>query len=313
MLDKLREELKQAQAKLARREQLDVMLSDAEAQLGEITARERALYEQLQKENADVDAMERTTVTSVFYALLGKKEEKLEKEQREALAAKLNYQAVARELADCRERIDAMTQERDTLTPYLERCNVLRERIRDTLRSDPVTADRILSLEREIAENQSQLREIDEAIAAGQKVMERIEGIEDSLSSAESWGTFDLFTRGGIISSMAKHSALDEAQDGAEQLQIALSRFRTELADVRIDGDMGQLNMDGFLRFADWFFDGLLVDWTVLSRIHDSQDSVARVRDQVDEALARLEELKIAREKKRNVLKEKMDQAVAGT
>ena len=124
MLDKLREELKQAQAKLARREQLGVMLNNAEAQLGEIAARERVLYEQLQKENADVDAMERTTVTSVFYALLGKKEEKLEKEQREALAAKLNYQAVARELADCRDRIDAMAQERDTLTPYLERSHL---------------------------------------------------------------------------------------------------------------------------------------------------------------------------------------------
>lgn len=313
MLDKLREELKQAQAKLARREQLGVMLNDAEAQLGEIAARERVLYEQLQKENADVDAMERTTVTSVFYALLGKKEEKLEKEQREALAAKLNYQAVARELADCRDRIDAMTRERDTPTPYIERCNVLREQIRDTLRGDPASADRILALEHEIAGNQSQLREIDEAIAAGQEAMESIKGIEDSLSSAESWGTFDLFTRGGIISSMAKHSALDEAQDGAEQLQIALSRFRTELADVRIDGDMGQLNMDGFLRFADWFFDGLLVDWTVLSHIHDSQESVSRVRDQVDEALSQLEELQRTREEKRCELEEKMDQAVAGT
>ena len=79
MLDKLRAEYKEAQAKLARREQLRVMLTDAAAQLNEISARERTLYEQLQKENADVDVMERTTVTSVFYTLLGKKEEKLEK------------------------------------------------------------------------------------------------------------------------------------------------------------------------------------------------------------------------------------------
>lgn len=70
--------------------------------------------------------------------------------------------------------------------------------------------------------------------------------------------------------------------------------------------------MEGFRRFADWFFDGLLVDWTVFSRIRDSQDSVARVRDQADEALARLEELRIAREEKRGELGEKMDQAVAG-
>lgn len=42
MLDKLREELKQAQAKLAQRDRLGVMLNDAEVQLGEIAAHERA-------------------------------------------------------------------------------------------------------------------------------------------------------------------------------------------------------------------------------------------------------------------------------
>ena len=312
MLDKLRAELKEAQAKLARREQLRVMLTDAAAQLNEISARERTLYEQLQKENADVDVMERTTVTSVFYTLLGKKEKKLEKEQREAQAAKLAYQAVTRELADCRDRIDTMTRERDVLTEYIERCVALREQIREALRGDPATAEQILALERELTENRTQLREIDEAIDAGQEAMEQIGRIESSLSSAENWGTFDLFAKGGIISSMAKHSALDEAQVGAEQLQIALSRFRTELADVRIDGEMGQLNMDGFLRFADWFFDGLLVDWTVLSRIHDSQASVSHVKEQVNEALTKLDELRRVRVDKQGELEERMDHVVAG-
>ena len=312
MLDKLRAELKEAQAKLARREQLRVMLTDAAVQLNEITVRERTLYEQLQKENADVDVMERTTVTSLFYTLLGKKEEKLEKEQREAQAAKLAYQAVVRELADCRDRIDAMTRECDALTAYIDRCEALREQIREELRGAPATAEQILSLERELTENQTQLREIDEAVDAGQEAMEQIGQIESSLSSAENWGTFDLFAKGGIISSMAKHSALDEAQAGAEQLQIALNRFRTELADVRIDGEMGQLNMDGFLRFADWFFDGLLVDWTVLSHIHDSQASVSRVKEQMSDALARLDELRRVRVDKQGELEERMDHVVAG-
>ena len=312
MLDKLRAELKEAQAKLACREQLGVMLNDAVVQLNEITVRERALYEQLQKENANVDVMERTTVTSLFYTLLGKKEEKLEKEQCEAQAAKLAYQAVTRELADCRDRIDAMTWERDALTAYIGRCVALREQIREELRGDPATAEQILALERELTENQTQLREIDEAIDAGQEAMEQIGQIESSLASAENWGTFDLFVKGGLISYMVKHSALDEAQTGAEQLQIALSRFRTELADVRIDGEMGQLNMDGFLRFADWFFDGLLVDWTVLSRIHDSKASVFRVKEQVGDALIRLDELRRVREEKRGELEERMDHVVAG-
>lgn len=111
---------------------------------------------------------------------------------------------------------------------------------------------------------------------------------------------------------MAKHSALDDAQEGAEQLQVALGRFRTELADVRIDGEVGQLNMDGFTRFADWFFDGLLVDWSVLSRIHDSQESVERVKEEVDNALTRLEQLHSLREEKQKELENELERAEAG-
>lgn len=312
MLEELRKELKTASEKLARREELVVLLDELEIQLAEVYSRERALYAQLQKEDADVDAMERTTVTSLFYSLLGKREEKLEKEQREAHAARLAYQAVVRELDDCRNRIDAAKAESEDLTRYVARYDALREQIRRELRNNSATAERIISLEQKIAENQSQLDEIDEAILAGQDALGRVHDILSSLSSAESWGTFDLFTKGGIISSMAKHGALDEAQDGAEQLQIALSRFRAELADVRIEADMGQLNMDGFTRFADWFFDGLLVDWTVLSRIHDTQEAVHQVKDQVDAAMARLQEMRSQRLNRRKELENDMDIVVAG-
>jgi len=43
------------------------------------------------------------------------------------------------------------------------------------------------------------------------------------------------------------------------------------------------------LRFADYFFDGLIADWSVLSRIHDSQRSVSQVENQISLALAQLE------------------------
>ena len=43
-------------------------------------------------------------------------------------------------------------------------------------------------------------------------------------------------------------------------------RFKTELADVEITADL-QITVDGFLKFADFFFDGLFTD---LSLIHIS-------------------------------------------
>ena len=105
--------------------------------------------------------------------------------------------------------------------------------------------------------------------------MRQIDMIDEKLGRAQGWGTWDMLG-GGLISDLAKHSNLDEAQAGAEYLQTLLSRFRTELADVRISAQTGQVNVEGFLRFADYFFDGLIADWTVLSRIHKSRESVSR-------------------------------------
>lgn len=54
-----------------------------------------------------------------------------------------------------------------------------------------------------------------------------------------------------------------------EYLQSQLRAFRTELADVTISADF-QVNIDGFLRFADYVFDGIFADWAVLDRINQA-------------------------------------------
>lgn len=71
-----------------------------------------------------------------------------------------------------------------------------------------------------------------------------------------------------MLSDMVKHSHLDEAQQRVKYLQVQLRRFKTELTDVTIHADI-QVSIDGFLRFADYFFDGLFADWAVLDKINN--------------------------------------------
>ena len=68
---------------------------------------------------------------------------------------------------------------------------------------------------------------------------------------------------GGLMADLAKYEELDDAQKQIEQLQVELRRFKTELADVEITADL-QVTVDSFLKFADFFFDGLFADWAVL-------------------------------------------------
>ena len=92
---------------------------------------------------------------------------------------------------------------------------------------------------------------------------------------------------------MAKHGHLDEAQNLVSELQGKLSRFKTELADIQISANM-QVNIDGFLRFADFFFDGLFADWAVGDRISQSQSSVSNTKDQINRMLDKLRSMESA-------------------
>lgn len=130
---------------------------------------------------------------------------------------------------------------------------------------------------------ESQSRELDEALAAGEAALSTADQIADSLRSAEEWSDWDL-VGGGLITDLAKHRHLDEAQASVERLQSQLRRFKTELADVTITADF-QVGIDGFLRVADYLFDGFFADWMVLDRIQQSRRQVQETRSQIRSTL----------------------------
>ena len=87
------------------------------------------------------------------------------------------------------------------------------------------------------------------------------------------------------------HSHIDDASREVERAHHHLRRFKTELADVRINYDI-RFETDGFAKFADFFFDGLIADWFMQSKINNSYDSVSDVKNQVNSVLYKLQQLK---------------------
>lgn len=291
---------------IARQKKLRAMLQDLYNQQRELEARETELAARRAEEQKDVDRLEGRSLAAFFYGMLGKKEEKLDQEQREAYAAAVKHDSVVRELAAVKQDIRSWENE----LASLEGCekqyqDVLAAKTDALKRSDPVRGEQILQLERRIAACSSQLKEIREASDAGQYALSTANGIASSLNSAESWGTWDILG-GGLVTDMVKHSHLDEAQTKVEELQMQLRRFKTELSDVTIYADM-QIQVDGFLRFADYFFDNLFTDWAVLDHIHNSQEQVNSVTAQIQTVLNQLNEMKSACEASREQAQTELD------
>ena len=129
-------------------------------------------------------------------------------------------------------------------------------------------------------------REMIEAVQAGERALVSLRSAEEVLNSARNWGIVDMIG-GGFISTLMKQSKMQRAVSCMEQAKTDLMRFANELQDVNIPMN---LNMDvgGFLSFADFFFDGFVADFLVQSKISDAKTQVANAIAYVEQALYRL-------------------------
>ncbi len=303
------EQLRQLQEQVLRKARLEAQLQELESQCRELSVRVRALEQQKLDEQADVDRLEGRSLAAFFYGVIGKRDEKLSREREEAYAAKVKYDAASRERSAVEEDLAQVEAELDRLQGceqrYRETLAAKAEAVKDS--GTPEGAE-LLRIEERIAYLDSQKKELLEAIAAGQGALATTDGILSHLDSAEGWGTWDLLG-GGMLTDLAKHSHLDEAQAQVERLQVELCRFKTELADVTIQGDL-QVSIDGFLRFADFFFDGLFADWTVLDQINRSQSQVRTTRAQIEQVLDRLDALLQAAEAEQERMRNRRDERI---
>ena len=296
------EKLVELQEKMARKNKLESTLEKLNKQKKELEDRAEEWKRAKEKEQEDVDRLEGRSLANFFYRFVGKQEEMLSREKKEAYAAAVKYDAAVRELETVEYDIRKATEEADQLWGCDRQYQaLLQEKMEAIQSSGRKEAEALFRLDEQMAELGSQKKEINEAISAGKRAWNHTQSILDDLDSAEGWGTWDL-VGGGLMTDMIKHSHLDGAQEKVEQLEVLLRRFQTELDDIKVQADM-QVNVDGFLRFADYFFDGLFADWTVLKRIGDSKEQVLQVKRRLDESIHRLEELLRRNEQEYNALK----------
>lgn len=129
-------------------------------------------------------------------------------------------------------------------------------------------------------------KEIHEAINAADDALIALRNAEKSLSSAGNWGIWDMLG-GGMISTFFKHDKINRAQEELEEARNRLRIFRNELADLGSTADF-DLDVGGFLRFADYFFDDFFSDWMVQSKIRKGQQQVHQAIRQVEDIRAGL-------------------------
>lgn len=280
--------LSELQQDMYQEQQLTNRIHTLEKRRDQLEDKVRDLELAKEKEEEDVEKLQGRSLSVLFHKILGKQQEMLDKEQLEAYEAAVKYDAAVRELEAVKQNLNALRDEKVELQGSEDRYKrALRARIDELRCQKDAVGEKMTQLQEHKGELRKQQREVEEAEAAGRSALAIAESILDSLDSAKSWSTWDLIGGGGLVSDLVKHGHLDDAQDKVENLQVALGRFHTELMDVSIPADL-EVRVDGFLKFADFFFDGLLADWMVRDRINGSAEQVQEVRRSIEKIMDRL-------------------------
>jgi len=301
--------LEQLADQVARKRQLKAQAQSLEKQLSALKDKVRELDRIRYREESDVERLQGRSLSRFIARLRGDYEGRLSREQSQAHAAVMKYEAAQCEVHDIQQRLAEIRKQLSDLShcEYLY-AQALEEKLERVKAEASPLATQIRQLEEEALRLETQKKEINEALSTGRTARQRISAALQQLSDANGLATWDVLG-GGLLVDLAKHDALDTAQTLVEAVQLDLRRFKTELADVQIEASL-QVNTEGFLRFADYFFDGLLTDFAVKEHISRSCEQLETLSRQLAQMLSRLENLLSTAQQKQAAIRSQIDNIV---
>ncbi|GAA1801024.1 hypothetical protein GCM10009811_25930 [Nostocoides veronense] len=255
---------------------LDGLVATLGAEVARAGAAVEARARQLASESADVERLEGVSLSRLFGSIRGSRLGDLERERAERDAASIAYDAAVRDrdrlteqLSDVRRRRIALgdvsqTYDAAVAAYSMEASELGRDGGRD-----------LFAITQRLAAARSRLRELDEALAAGDGAARDLDAALKVLGSADGWSTYDTFLGGGMLSSAIKRDKIDDASALLSRAAASIERFRRESADVG-DVPVPDLSLSNGLRTLDVWFDNIFTDLSVRGKIKEALDGARR-------------------------------------
>ncbi|WP_040287423.1 hypothetical protein [Sporosarcina koreensis] len=275
-------------------------LEDAQKQLSEAESENRRLERALTKEQKDVMDLGKFSFLNKLKEWTGSLDTRMEKEISEAAAAEVAYNESVKHVEDLEYEVSVL--KKTAANPeyvYLEEeWEAFIEEKELWIRMNDETSQATLQ---KIADDRvrirSMMRELDEALEAGEKAERALDRAIDKLSNAEGLSMWDTFLGGGLLVSALKYSEVNSSDDLVHQAQRALRHYETELMDVQEAATASfQVNRNDIFTFTDLFFDNIFSDFAVHSRITEGKQKLNDVLQDVRQVQSRLRHKKEASE-----------------
>lgn len=241
----------------------------------------------MEKEQLDVEKISQTNLKTLFYKCLGTHDKQIAKEKEEALNAVLKYESCKKTVEELTDRLSQLTKTHYEMSKVQDKLEALHEEKRRVMAStNRPEYTRIQQLEKEISLIRREIKELKEAITPGNMAINTLNEAIGLLDSAGDWGTWDLLG-GDFIADMMKHDKIDKAKQTILNAQTYMQRLQVELQDVNMSLD-GSIQITEGAVLADFFFDGLIADWYMQSKISQSRDNVVAACSKIRKVVSTL-------------------------
>lgn len=236
-----------------------------------------------EKEKADVEKLQQESLSTFLKRMVGNYDQQLDKEQQEQLTAKRELDLSLALFMEAREQLDSIQ------TAIQETTERIRQTKEQLYQQNTDFREKSQTEEFKRAELKQELVEIDEALAAGEKVLAGIDFALDDLDSADSYSTWDMFTNSSLILDMMKYDKIDKAEAKMNQLEQHLESYTKELKDLSLDRLLSYEKFSGMSKTFDIFFDNLFSDWDTKSKIGRNIEMLEQLGFNVEELQTKLE------------------------
>lgn len=301
--------LKELHKQKSQKTRLESMKIELNQQLS-ITTKKVAELEAIKlKEQKDVEKIEGKSLAALIYQIAGNKEEKLSKERQEAYAATMKYEMAKRDLEGIESDLRYCEEELQKLAECEKEYAELFEQKKTSMKSsNNPKAGEVFALEEQLAALEHEITELEEALDVGYRACDISDHIISELTEADNLATVDVFMDSALFD-FSKREHIESAQGLVGNLQAELRRFKTELADVQIQGNI-QIEIDDFSMFADWFFDNIFTDWDIKDKIERSLEQAKETRKQIADTIHLLKDMRDARMVNRLEYQDKLEELV---
>lgn len=249
----------------------------------ENTIRYEAAKETFAKESEDVEKLQAESLSTFLKRLVGSYDKNIDKEIQEQLAAKMELDLSSALLLESREQLGTIQTAINQTTARIKQLKEL------LYRQDTNFREKISVEETKRTQLKQELKELDEALAAGEKVLDGIDFALDDLDSADSFSTWDMFTNSSLLFDMMKYDKIDKVEAKMNRLEQLLENYTQELKDLSLDTYLSYEKFSGMSKTFDIFFDNLFSDWDTKSKIGRNIDMLETLETAIEELQSKLE------------------------